>query len=430
MSATEIWNGFPSVSGVADLATLGGITIGSPPPVGALVYVQSVNEFFRFMFPLTTVPDGVNVLDTHLGGDTRWVKTGIVSGVAPGGSAAIIWQPGGVSVGQIYATWHEVQTAIAGLTAPFVVYVDQTLGVPIIPAASGVTDFKLLGTLSGASDGANVTIEEGATLRDVIALSNCSVICLATATPSFSFTYPGGAAANLSLSAASLFNASGTAYPTITVPPGAVFNLYGTSPRIVGAASYQSVVGSISPAPATFPVIHYGAGSSGVIAAFYATNIIDQAISGDVTASLSFQYDSMPGFALSNLGASKPFPTFSAFLGTLTWSAISAVVPGLTILSGITPYHAHPNERVTVNLTGGNAQIVAPPASLGSGALLIVKVSLAGQDPANTCTITPTAPDTIEGGATYVFGSVAGDLSSRTFLSDGASNWELIGKVN
>lgn len=85
MHPSAIWYPAPSANSVSALTELSGLTLPSPPPEGALVYVGgAVNEYYRFVQFSVLPVNGTTVLTTILGGNTRWLKTTLVSGGAMG----------------------------------------------------------------------------------------------------------------------------------------------------------------------------------------------------------------------------------------------------------------------------------------------------------------------------------------------------------
>lgn len=77
MSASAVWNPTPSAYSVSDLTYLSGLTLPSPLPEGWLVYVESVDEYYRYAINYPIAPDGVNVISSESVSGV-WVKTSII----------------------------------------------------------------------------------------------------------------------------------------------------------------------------------------------------------------------------------------------------------------------------------------------------------------------------------------------------------------
>lgn len=52
------------------------------------------------------------------------------------GASTVVWRPGGVTAGNVYATWAEVVAAVAALNGSITIGVDTTLAAAIIPAGA------------------------------------------------------------------------------------------------------------------------------------------------------------------------------------------------------------------------------------------------------------------------------------------------------
>ena len=94
MNPSAIWYPAPSAKSVSTLSDLAGLTLPSPPPEGALVYVGgAVNEYFRFSENSGAPINGTTVIQTMIGGASRWLKTSIVAGGGGGGAPLPIFIP-------------------------------------------------------------------------------------------------------------------------------------------------------------------------------------------------------------------------------------------------------------------------------------------------------------------------------------------------
>lgn len=113
---------------------------------------------------------------------------------------AIIYRPGGVSAGDVVATWAEVKTFIqASSNGKCIVYIDDSLAAAHVPAASGVTDGKSRVELCAYRQNdvapTTLTVDNGATLKAILKVSGTlQIFCpTAGATPALDFDYSGGA---------------------------------------------------------------------------------------------------------------------------------------------------------------------------------------------------------------------------------------------
>jgi len=76
---------------------------------------------------------------------------GVILGV---GASTVVWRPGGVSSGNVFATWPEVVAEVAKLNGAITIGVDTSLAVAVIPA--GAWDLRPAG-VNGPVDLVNAT---------------------------------------------------------------------------------------------------------------------------------------------------------------------------------------------------------------------------------------------------------------------------------
>jgi hypothetical protein len=132
-----------------------------------------------------------------------------------GGNAGVIYQQGGVSSGNVLATWVEVQAAVVAANGDLAVTIDDSITAsPTVPAASGLTDgmyrMRLLGPTRTIPK-VTLTIEDGATLHALASVEGLRLLCDAQTVPSLSIDAP--AAIKVA------FGGSLEVGPLATIPP-------------------------------------------------------------------------------------------------------------------------------------------------------------------------------------------------------------------
>jgi hypothetical protein len=101
--------------------------------------------------------------------------------------ADIIWRPGGVSGGNVAATWPQVQALVDAVQGTARIYVDTNIAAAVVPPGlwNGYGSASLT-TYDAASF--LVTISDGATLEDYSEIRNITVQCECFTTKAFTFS--------------------------------------------------------------------------------------------------------------------------------------------------------------------------------------------------------------------------------------------------
>jgi len=86
--------------------------------------------------------------------ESRTARSGGGGSIVGFGASTVVWRPGGVTAGNVYATWAEVVAAVAALNGAITIGVDTTLAVAIIPV--GAWDLRPAG-ISGTVEFFNAT---------------------------------------------------------------------------------------------------------------------------------------------------------------------------------------------------------------------------------------------------------------------------------
>jgi hypothetical protein len=81
MNNPSIWNPMASAGIVTDAAYLTGVEIPVPAD-GLMAFVTALADLYILNLTSGAVVDNVRVIGTSLGGDSRWLKTGLADGPA------------------------------------------------------------------------------------------------------------------------------------------------------------------------------------------------------------------------------------------------------------------------------------------------------------------------------------------------------------
>jgi hypothetical protein len=162
------------------------------------------------------------------------------------------------------------------------------------------------------------------------------------------------------------------------------------------------------------PVFDIAAGSAGIVAVFDVGNVEPNTISGAPGSQWVTVVLASSGF----IDMTQP-----AFLGTVNNNNLSLqrLTPSSSIIVSGT-YSASRNEIVQCNLTTSNSTVVLPPAFNARGMWVVVK-NINTAVPTGAVTIAPTGGDTVDSSPTGLLDTA---LQSRTYVSDGVSNWMAI----
>jgi hypothetical protein len=324
---------------------------------------------------------------------------------ATGGSSAsnaIIYQPGGVTSGQVYATWAGVQGVIAATQVPLTVYVDDSIVTPA-PIPVGVTNCRGLVTISPLKNNAGspttVSIANGGVLQDLAGISGVIVI-------------QGDASGSSPL----LFTISGQAF--ILSEEAALELLAGATVPFFSVTSVLALITFEGPKMASAsaePVISVGGGAQ---LQWIANSGLTLSGTNVVTGSgtINFNYDStvpLPNFAsygftgtINTQNSSDNSGGLNQRRSLLVTAAFNVPVPGPLPSGG------------NVSTVGGSTTIsfsVAQAAGLPVGSIILVAggsfvpLELASAVPpgGNTGIITAGAPTSITGAGTYLSPSQA-----------------------
>jgi hypothetical protein len=143
--------------------------------------------------------------------------TGGVIWALPSATDGVIFRPGGVAAGNVYTTWATAFAAVTATNATTTLYIDSSIAPANVPP--GTYDGKGALTIAGYNniDFDTLTIEDGATLADVLAFSGLMVVCQCVTTQAISIIDGGvfylDRFANLSFMAGALV-------PAIEIAPG------------------------------------------------------------------------------------------------------------------------------------------------------------------------------------------------------------------
>ena len=225
--------------------------------------------------------------------------------VGGGSPYKLIYQPGGVTSGNVYATDAEIAAALVAVNGAADVYVDPSLGAPVLSA--GVTwDFNGCGTLQlwGDTNTPNLTVEDTGHLEGLTRLVNVRAICKCTTVPSFTW-------------------ASFAETPEFAIDGGIVEldPMATVSPIQVSAGGFLFVQidneGGFDANANVTAFVELATGASLFLNAFQinqgAATLPTTLVSGDGTTSLLYAGD----------GSAFPAPTFSLFSGTLTYTPLT-----------------------------------------------------------------------------------------------------------
>jgi hypothetical protein len=232
------------------------------------------------------------------------------------GEAIIIYRPGGVSAGNVVATWAEVKTRIAQANGAIEVRCDNSIASCHVPASSGTTLCNGGVTLSAYDPRLNLadpsfwqttlTIDDGATLDRVRKIGGGLAVYMdSKTTASLTFGTAGGIIDVLQLELSTLLRTGTATQAGLVVLSGQALDIEMTD---------TAQLGSFAIAGAS---VHVDAGGTLTVGAFTSAVLNTDPISGPVGASLTVAFDSSVDFA-------SPFnPPFPSYLGTYTQGQLS-----------------------------------------------------------------------------------------------------------
>jgi hypothetical protein len=150
----------------------------SPLADGTLAVVNTFRgpkEIWALDTVSTAVPDGSTIVAAFSAGNWILISAQSISVALP--QAAIIWQPGGVTVpnSNIVATWPEVETAVNYANGDMEVAIDTSITFPApIPATSTLDGKGRLSFVSATGVLTQVTIAPGGQVKNFKSLENLS----------------------------------------------------------------------------------------------------------------------------------------------------------------------------------------------------------------------------------------------------------------
>jgi hypothetical protein len=243
------------------------------------------------------------------------------TGPAGGGTGAgpltnasdIIFRPGGVTGGGVFATWAEIKAYVSAATVPLNVWVDTSISAAIVDAPTAVTPMGLV-TLRSLQPGNVLQIDDGATLSDMTRVHDLTLDFRADVTPGLSY---GGTTAHVEFFNSSFVRGNVSANPVYSVPAG--FSLLFVFVNDGGSAM-QFADNTLSGSP----LIHVDAtGNFGLSVQGGPANVADETVTAAATGSVTLTTDTnlstYPTF--SGVGASDY--TISALNTPLAMSSIS-----------------------------------------------------------------------------------------------------------
>lgn len=285
------------------------------------------------------------------------------------------------SGGNVFKTWAEVQTYIAAATVPFNLWmVDSGGGFGAEIPGTGVTDFKGLVTMRGLNKSGGetvvlVTVDDGATLRDLFEYVNCEIVTNGTVLPAFDYT---GSFVRVFFINTTLFVAGPIA--AYDVPTGKNVQYFLINPSGFVAQAFQGGPNVVTIQNGGF----FSLVSQGLM------SIGGDCVAGAVGSTFSLYTDA----------GQQGYPQFTGLLGTFHQGGQLAA-PQMTLnLNPVSP-NMNPGQTTGVDCSGGNKVVTLPPGLvLQPGTQVGVKcVALGG---GNTVTVNTPDGALIDGAATDV----------------------------
>lgn len=351
----------------------------------------------------------------------------------------LVFRPGGVQRGNVYTSWTDLMAALALVQGYKTIQFDNSIVSPVvIPAGAwDMTDTEWAGFVGiGTASGVVVTISDGASfpnLRKIggeLTVTNLNTVSAPVVAPAAGMFFEIGGASPQGL------------FPIINNTGGAPFiDLTGLG---AGAFCVLRLQGGIQ---GTAPAIQLGALGAGVrliIGLFEASFVNKDMIAGTVAGQIVRVVWAGGGFSIQTTFAGV-IDRGQASVGTFQgWPGLDRKYfkpdPGSApSAAAFTPATGlGMNTALRFDTTAGDVAQLLPRirnagAAIGSAtstvgildstsAVVIVKNQLG----ANNVNVSPdpATPDTIEGGAGPVAVPPGG---SRTFMSDGISNWIIVG---
>ena len=357
----------------------------------------------------------------------------------------LVFRPGGVQAGNVYTIWADLVAAAALIQGWKTIQFDNRFAPAVIPPGVwDMTQAEWMGFFPGAAFGTApvVTISDGASFTNLLKIgSELTVINANTVNAPIVIAPAPGVAAIFELGSGLMGD-----FSTINNTGGAPF--FDLSQLLAGQVFGLRMQGVIT---GTAPAIQLGASPAAINLTIYdAARLQAGMIAGTNPASV---------LQVFNFGTGGQLNRQAGFAGTITYGR-PALFTGLPAFPRFWIFPASVNQGPTVpsaapftpltglgmnaclrfNTTAGDIaqtlpliRAAAPPVGSFSvtpgvlestGLLVFIKNELG----ANDVVVTPdaTTPDTIDGGAGPIIVPPGG---SRIFMSDGVSNWSLVGGI-
>ena len=357
----------------------------------------------------------------------------------------LVFRPGELNPGEnVFANWGTLAAALSTAGGYKTIQFDNSLAPCVIPAGVwDMTQVEWLGYFMGAlGAGPSVTISDGATFTNLRKIGGeLSVINANTVTSPVTIASAAGAAAVFEFGTGITGD-----FPQLNNTGGAPF--WDISALEAGQVFVLRVQGVIT---GTAPAIQYGASPSAILLTLQdAARIHAGMIVGTNTAAQIQTFNFGTGGQLNRQKSFAGTITYgrpNSFTGLPSWSRLwvfpASISQGLTApsLVAFTPATGlGMNTVLRLNTTSGSIaqqlpiiRAAAPtigsfsttPGALESAGLSVIVKNESG---GNNAVVSPdgTNPDTIDGNATPIVVPPGG---ARIFVSDGVSNWTLVGGI-
>ena len=309
------------------------------------------------------------------------VTVGITGPQGPSGAGAatqgaIIYKPGGVSAGNVVATWAEVQAFITSLLGCCTVFVDDSITSPaLVPGGSGLTEcygrVEFRDHLVDATAYSVLQIEDGATINNPFLFTTLEVRCnCKSSTPSIAFSGSTNGGYLQMREFAKLSNASTATQSAVLVPAGKTLSI-----ELATECSFtQNVAHPLFSVPATAALI---------VDAFAGSHIDNQWATGAGNVTLTYDSSTLGAFTSPGTAA-----TASGVSGTYTTGLLDVYPPASILQASAATGNTL---RWSGSAWGPAALNLAGGANYVTGALPITNIGH-GTDAQllNTTTATPT----------------------------------------
>ena len=378
--------------------SVGAVTATTVTVTNTLLVPATCNVWLEYQYSTSRAYGGGNPPLTHLT-PNPFIVAGAAAVSGGGGSTipgpSFVFRPGGVTAGNVFATWPALMTAVGSFAGPKSIFFDTSIVSPAVIPAGGPYDMTNVTWLGLFSTDTAVTVADGATFTNLRTIASTLLI-----------TYAGaGTPAPISdlVNDQAVYLAQGSSITTTGSGPFIRI----TDPSVNGNLSIIAALGG-GFNPGSVPVLDVqGGGVQPSIAVGTLASIGPGTLSSSGGASINLILAATSG----TINESQPAATIASIESVENWTLNTQLITS----SG----SANPNSIAECDPTGGPLTVTINPAFNSRGNSIIIKNATSST---NGITVAANFGDTIDGAATL---SLSGARAWVWLISDGVSNWNI-----